>query len=143
MINSYYNIPFEFDKFFEKKDLKKISLQESISQFIGTIVTTQFEEYKFDDNFGSEIWETDFDLLTNTNVLKEKIKNSLSEKIKTYEKRLSNIEVILNIGEDYSETGKKVRLKKYLTITVQGIIKKTDEPYSYRGYYYIAPLSHK
>ncbi len=143
MAKPYYQAPFDFKRFFEKKALKKITLQESISQFISIIITTYFEEYAFDDGFGSEIWETDFDLLVNANVLKERIKKSLAEQIRTYEKRLTNIDLGLDLQESISEKSNKVRLKKYLNINITGTIVKTNEPYHFSGDYFLAPLSYK
>ncbi|WP_298503547.1 GPW/gp25 family protein [uncultured Maribacter sp.] len=143
MAKPYYQAPFDFKRFFEKKELKKITLQESVSQFISIIITTYFEEYDFDENFGSEIWETDFDLLVNANVLKERIKKSLSEQIVTYEKRLGKINLTLNLQESVSEKSNKVRLKKYLNISITGVLLKTNEPYHFSGDYYLAPLSYK
>ncbi len=142
MNKSYYKVPFNFKSFFEQKDLKKITLQESISQYISLIITTAFKEYKHDYDFGSEIWETDFDLLTNVNRLKEQIKISLSAKIKKLEKRLSNVNVNIVLGESIIPNKTKTRLKKQLKIEITGIIKKTNEPYSFLGSYYIAPLSY-
>ncbi|QLG46845.1 GPW/gp25 family protein [Costertonia aggregata] len=143
MAKPYYKAPFDFKRFFEKKELQKISLQESISQFISVIITTYFQEYTFDDDFGSEIWESDFDLLVNTNVLKERIKKSLKEQIDTYEKRLAKVNLDIDLRENISESSKKVRLKKFLKIVITGVIVKTDEPYSFVGDYYLAPLSYK
>lgn len=143
MAKPYYQAPFDFKRFFEKKELGKLSLRDSISQFMSVIITTYFEEYTFDERFGSEIWETDFDLLVNANVLKERIKKSLTKQIKTYEKRLSNIELNIELMESVSSITKKVRLKKYLYITIRGTIVKTDEPFVFAGDYYLAPLSYK
>ena len=142
MAKPYYQAPFDFKRFFEKKEFKKLSLRESISQFISVIITTYFQEYSFDENFGSEIWETDFDLLVNANVLKERIKKSLTEQIKTYEKRLTNMDLNIELMEKVSNTN-KVRLKKYLFITIRGTIVKTDEPFVFTGDYFLAPLSYK
>jgi len=142
MNKSYYKVPFNFKNFFEQKDLKKITLQESISQYISIIITTAFKEYKHDHDFGSEIWETDFDLLTNVNRLKERIKTSLSTKIKALEKRLDNVNVSIVIGESVIPNTTKTRLKKQLKIKITGIVKKTNEPYYFTGMYYIAPLSY-
>jgi len=142
MNKSYYKVPFNFKNFFEQKDLKKITLQESISQYISIIITTAFKEYKHDHDFGSEIWETDFDLLTNVNRLKERIKTSLSTKIKALEKRLDNVNVSIVIGESVIPNTTKTRLKKQLKIEITGIVKKTNEPYYFTGMYYIAPLSY-
>lgn len=143
MAKPYYQAPFDFKRLFEKKELKKLSLRDSISQFMSIIITTYFEEYSFDENFGSEIWETDFDLLVNANVLKERIKKSLTAQIKTYEKRLSNIDLNIELMESVSSKTNKVRLKKYLYITIRGTITKTDEPFVFTGDYYLAPLSYR
>lgn len=142
MAKPYYEAPFDFKRFFEKKELNKLSLRDSISQFISVIITTYFEEYTYDENFGSEIWETDFDLLVNANVLKEQIKKSLAVQMKTYEKRLTNIDLNVELMESLSERTNKVRLKKYLYITIKATIAKTDEPFSFTGDYYLAPLSY-
>ncbi len=143
MAKPYYQAPFDFKRFFEKKELKKLSMRDSISQFISVIITTYFEEYTFDEKFGSEIWETDFDLLVNANVLRERIKKSLTEQIKTYEKRLVNIDLNVELMESLSEKTKKVRLKKYLYITIRGTIVKTDETFAFTGDYFLAPLSYR
>ena len=142
MRRSYYKVPFNFSKFFEQRELEKLDLRESISQFISVVITTYFQEYTFDEDFGSEIWETDFDILTNPNVLKEHIRKSLQDKITTYEKRLANVRVQLYLGENLSEKSEKVRLKKYLTIEVNAKTIKTDEDYTFSGNYFLAPLSH-
>ncbi len=143
MAKPYYKAPFDFKRFFEKKELRRLSIQDSISQFISIIVTTYFEEYTYDDGFGSEIWETDFDLLVNANVLKERIKKSLTAQIEQYEKRLSKVDLNIELMESLSEKTNKVRLKKYLYITITGKIVKTDEPFSFKGDYYLAPLSYR
>lgn len=143
MAKPYYQVPLDFKRFFEKKELKKLSVRDSISQFISVIITTHFEEYTYDEAFGSEIWETDFDLLVNANVLKERIKCSLTDQIGTYEKRLGEIDLNVELMESVSHTSHKVRLKKYLYITINGTIIKTDEPFRFTGNYYLAPLSYK
>ncbi len=143
MAKPYYEAPFNFKRFFEKKELKKLSLRDSISQFISISITTYFEEYTYDEEFGSEIWETDFDLLVSVNVLKEQIKYSLTDQIERYEKRMTNIDLTVELMETLSENSNKVRLKKYLYITITGTIIKTDEPFQFTGDYYLAPLSYK
>lgn len=143
MAKPYYEAPFNFKRFFEKKELKKLTVRDSIEQFISIIITTYFGEYTFDEEFGSEIWETDFDLLVNANVLKERIKYSLADQIRIYEKRLTNIDLHVELMESVSQSSHKVRLKKYLYITITGTIIKTDERFQFTGDYYLAPLSYK
>ena len=57
----FYNIPIKFSDLTEKKELAKIGLGESISRLIHLIAITHFGECKFDDTFGCEIWEHDFE----------------------------------------------------------------------------------
>ena len=142
MKTDYYKIPFDFKSFFEHKDLKKISLKESISQYISLVITTAYKEYKHDEEFGSEIWESEFEILSNVNTLKENIKNSILEKINKYEKRLSNIKISVVIGETFVPNINKTRLKKQLVIRITGRLKKTNETFAFSGSYFIAPLSY-
>ena len=142
MTKNYYKVPFDFNRFFEQKDLKKTSLEDSISQYLSVIITTAFKEYKHDHKFGSEIWESDYDLLTNINRLKEQIKKSLSNKVKSLEKRLENIQVNVLLSQAHIDNENNIRLKKQLRIEIKGTIKKTNEPFRFIGSYYIAPLAY-
>ncbi len=107
------------------------------------VITTAYKEYKHDEEFGSEIWECDFDVLSNINNLKEKIKISLIEKISKFEKRLNNTKVVVILGETYIPDINQTRLKKQLIIKISGNLKKTNEPFSFEGRYFIAPLSYQ
>ena len=107
------------------------------------VITTIFGEYKYDDNFGTIIWETDFNLLANVNQLKDMIKDSVFEKVRDYEKRLTVTDVTLGISEDTVSYATNIRVKKRLDIVVYGIIKKTNQPYYYKSSYFLAPFSFK
>ena len=139
---NFYKIPFDFKDFFAHKDLSKLSLKESVSQNISLIITTIYKEYKHDDKFGSDIWENEFDILSNINVVKENIKNSLTEKINEFEKRLNQTQVRVTIGETFVPNINQTRLKKQLVIRVSGKLKETDESFLFQGSYFIAPLSY-
>jgi phage baseplate assembly protein W len=143
MKRNYYKVPFDFKSFFEHKDLEKISLKDSIAQYISMVITTAYKEYKHNAEFGSEIWESDFDVLSNINSLKEKIKLSLIEKIGLFEKRLNNPKIVVVLGETYIPDVNQTRLKKQLVIKISGNLKKTNESFSFVGRYFIAPLSYQ
>lgn len=139
----YYKIPFNFDVATKGKDLQKVTLEASIAQYISLVITTTFGEYRYDKDFGTVIWETDFDLLTNINQIKDSIKESVFEKVKKYEKRLMITEVSLSISEDTLDYDTNTRVKKRLDIVVYGNLKKTNQPYYYKSSYYLAPFSFK
>ncbi len=143
MNDFFYKIPFDFKKLTVGQDARKVTIEESLAQFIALIISTIFGEYKYDLEFGTIIWETDFNLLANPTQLKDQIKESVHEKVKKYEKRLIVTDVTLSVVEDTVSYVSKIRVKKRLDIVVYGIIKQTNQPYYYRSSYYLAPFSFK
>lgn len=143
MKDLYYKIPIDFKGLSGGQDLRKVTLEESLAQYISLIITTIFGEYKYDTDFGTIIWETDFNMLANANQLKDMIKESVHEKVKQYEKRLTVTDVTLGVSEDTVNYTKNIRVKKRLDITVYGIINKTNQPYYYKSSYFLAPFSFK
>ncbi|WP_461532411.1 GPW/gp25 family protein [Sinomicrobium sp.] len=143
MKDLYYKIPIDYKRITEGHDLRKVTLEESLAQYISLVITTIFGEYRYDKEFGTAIWDTDFDLLSNVNQLKDKIKESVFEKVRKYEKRLVVTDVSLAIGEDTIAYNPNIRVKKRLDIVVYGVIKKTNEPYYYKSSYYLAPFSYR
>jgi len=143
MKDLFYKIPIDFKRLSSGEDLRKVTIEESLAQYISLIITTIFGEYKYDDEFGTVIWETDFNLLANANQLKDMIKESVHEKVKKYEKRLTVTDVTLGVSEDTVSYDANIRVKKRLDIVVYGVIKKTNQPYYYKSSYFLAPFSFK
>jgi len=141
--NLYYKIPFDFKRLTAGEDAKKVTIEESLAQFISLIISTIFGEYKYDEEFGTLIWDTDFNQLANPNQLKDQIKESVIEKVRKYEARLILTDVVLGVVEDTISYEKNIRVKKRLDIIVYGIIKQTNQPYYYKSSYYLAPFSFK
>ncbi|WP_130736593.1 GPW/gp25 family protein [Flavobacterium sp. J27] len=143
MKDLYYKIPFDYKKLSNGNDAAKVTIEESLAQFISVIISTIFGEYKYDDGFGTVIWETDFNLLANPNKLKDMIRESVHEKVNQYEKRLKVTEVTLGVNENTLSYETNIRVKKRLDIIVYGVIKKTNQPYYFKSSYYLAPFSFK
>ena len=143
MKDLFYKIPIDFKRLSSGEDLRKVTIEESLAQYISLIITTIFGEYKYDDEFGTVIWETDFNLLANANQLKDMIKESVHEKVKKYEKRLVVTDVTVGVSEDTVSYEANIRVKKRLDIVVYGVIKKTNQPYYYKSSYFLAPFSFK
>lgn len=142
MKGSYYKMPLGFDNLMKKKDADKIPLDVSVSQHILMLATTSFGECKFDETYGSEIWEIDFDLLKTDNSLKDLIAGTLKKTITTHEKRLllEDVEVLI---KDYnvSTLGKK-RMKKKVEIGIKGLISETSRPFFFSTSFFVGPLSY-
>ena len=95
----YYKLPLDFQGLMKRKDIDKISIEDSIRQHIFLISTTSFGECKFDESFGSEIWEMDFDLLKSNNNLREMMMNSLKRDISKNEKRVVLEDISVEISD--------------------------------------------
>lgn len=141
-MKAYYKIPFDFESLTEKNDAEKISLDTSISQHLFLLATTALGECKFDETYGSEIWEMDFDIMKSDNKLKELIAATLKKSIFMHEKRLAleDIEVFVN-DHNLGTFGKK-RMKKKVSIAVKGLILETNRTFTFNNAFFVGPLSY-
>lgn len=143
MYGIYYKTPIKFKDLIEKKDLQKTSLEYSIGQFINLVITSSFGECKFNEIFGCKIWETDFDLLSDYNFLRDKIKNDVKEAIEMHESRLELTEMEVYVGNARAASyNNSVRIKKKINIEIKGFIKKTNRPFAFNTHFFVGPLSY-
>lgn len=142
MKGSYYKIPIDFEHLLAKKDTSKISLDVSISQHIFLLSTTYLGECKFDETYGSEIWELDFDLLKTDNSLKEFITANLKKSIEMHERRLYLEDVEVAIRDYNLGTPTKRRMKKKVEISIKGLILETNRPFVFNNSFFVGPLSY-
>jgi phage baseplate assembly protein W len=144
MKNHFYKLPLSLAGLMRKKDHLTCTLKQSIAQHLHLIITTAYGELPVDENFGCCIWEYDFDNITSTHKIKEYIRESLAEAIIRYEKRLGNIRVELEIGqEELASQQNGCRVKKKITITVSGVLNATNEKFIYEDSIFTGPLSYQ
>lgn len=132
----------DFDAVINKKDADKISIDNSISQQIFLISTTALGECKFDETFGTEIWEMDFDLLKTDNSLKEFIVSSMKKSITMHEKRLLLEDVEVSVKDHNLGSIGKRRMKKRVVISVKGQVLETNRPFLFQNSFFVGPLSY-
>ena len=125
--------------------LYQVNLERSIAQLIYLILTTKFDEYRFDHTFGCALWEFDFENIASVNQWKDAISNSVRVSIERHEPRLANVRVRIEIGQEEILVGTKRkmnRLKKCVDITVNGTVVLTNELFKgYKQRLYISPFS--
>ncbi|WP_326982439.1 GPW/gp25 family protein [Chryseobacterium sp. MYb264] len=138
----YYKIPIDFEGIIHKKEADKISIDNSIGQQIFLLATTALGECKFDETFGTEIWELDFDLLKSDNQLKEYIVDALKKGIEMHEKRLllEDVEVFIN-DFDLGVAGRK-RMKKKVMLSIKGQVLETNRFFLFHNAFFVGPLSY-
>lgn len=139
----YYKLPLSAEKIITNEEADTCSIEQSISKFIHLITTSHFGEYDFDETFGCTIWNIDFDNLTSTNKLRYTVADSITKTLLVHEKRLTQINVNVNIVQDeFKGVKKHNRIKKRVDITVQAIKKQTNEAFTCTECFYIAPLAY-
>jgi len=142
MYGVYYKLPLKFKDIVEKKDLEKISLESSISQYIELVLTSHFGECKFDETFGCKIWETDFDLLTNTNDLRDRVRKDIMISLSRHEQRLTLADVETSVGmEQVPSYNGTIRVKKKISMKIRGFVKKTNRSLTFNMQFFIGPFS--
>jgi phage baseplate assembly protein W len=144
MTEKYYQIPIQFNLLKAKnKDLSNCCLMQSLAQNIYMIISSKFQEHRFDHTYGCELWDMDFELITNESQWLEKIRKSILFSVCKYEKRLDGIVVKLKmLQEELEGKNKNIRsIKKKLEIRIEGKIMQTGEPYFSVMNIYLSPLS--
>lgn len=142
MSNNFFTLPFNSKKIVSNVAHDKCDLKHSIAHNIHLLTTSYFGECTFDDSFGCSIWDIDFDNLSSTNRMKSIIVDSLISSLKEHEKRINKLEVNANIKqEELTTLNNSCIVKKKVTISIKGKVRKTNEDFHYTEYFYIGPLS--
>lgn len=139
----YLDIPILLNEIMNQKDLKRIDLKSSIHNMIHLITVTSYSEVKHNPTFGTEISNYDFENIYNTHSLKDELKKSILDSIRSNEKRLTNLTIDLQI--DQVEIRTKVynkRIKTQIRLIIEGVIDKTNELLKHQETLFIGPLSY-
>lgn len=140
---TYYKIPLRLSGLKTNVSFKTVSLEESIIQYIHLIMTTRFGECQFDQSLGCALWDVDFNNMTSDNKLRTVIAESLTKSLRRYEKRVSQMELNVNIEQcEINGKSKVSKVKKSVHVQVEGLVSKTNEYFSFKTHFYIAPLSY-
>lgn len=143
MKGAFYKLPIDFNAIIQKKELEKTSIEHSIAQQIILLATTTFGECKFDETFGSKIWEIDFDLLMNENTLKDSISKTMKQSLLLHENRIKVNELRVELSESMYLVDAINRSKKRVDIIIEATIQSTNRNFDFRGYFFVGPLSYK
>lgn len=143
MRGAFYKLPIDFNAIVQKKELEKTSIEHSIAQLVILLATTTFGECKFDETFGSKIWEIDFDLLMNEDTLKDTISKTMKQSLLLHEHRIKVNELKVELSETMYLVDDINRAKKRVDIIITAIIKSTNRNFDFRGYFFVGPLSYK
>jgi len=108
---------------------------------IHLIVISHYGACKYDESLGFELWEHDFETITNSQAYKDQLKKSLLTTIQGHEPRLSSIRLEVQLDQVEYRI-KSIRTKTRIGVIVNGTIIKTNEPFSFSEQFFIGPLSY-
>ncbi|WP_459211975.1 GPW/gp25 family protein [Aquimarina rhabdastrellae] len=140
---NYLKLPLDFSNMLKGKPRQKCTLEESIAQYIMMQITCRYGEVAGRHDFGSDIWELEFNQLVKLYEWEERVKTSILTAITKYEKRLKNIKVNVSLSEIDTDVDSKhySAIRRKAIIDVKGIMEHTGEVFKFNTTVYVSPLS--
>lgn len=141
----YYKLPIKFDSVFNEDGKKMATCSEisSIDQYIELLLTTCPGEHKFNKQFGCRIWDMDFERVVSRKKWEDDFTAYVLEAIQLFEKRLSNVNIRINIKDvaRQDHTLQTTAIKKEVTIVVTARLVSNNEYCKFQYALYLGPLS--
>lgn len=139
----YLKLPIDFSAMITGKGKKECPVEESIAQYIMMQITSRYGEVAGRNDFGSDIWELEFNQLVKIYEWEERVKNSLISTITKYETRLTDVKVQVSLREiDTDLDSKKYsQVRRKAIIDVSGNIVHTGVAFNFNTSIYVSPLS--
>jgi phage baseplate assembly protein W len=140
-----YKLPLDISRLFSDSGgkLEQCSELESIDQFLAAILSTRIGEHGFNHLFGSRLWEMDFENVESKSVWEEKFIEYATEAIIEHEKRLTNIEVQINVKDVLREDNviQGFSVRKQVDIIIIGTVVSTNRKHGFKHVFYMGPLT--
>ncbi|SNV34779.1 Gene 25-like lysozyme [Chryseobacterium taklimakanense] len=123
--------------------LQTCDMGESIAQNIMLLITTKKGENRYDENYGNEVWNTEFDNGISPSVWESIFIKSLRRQILDYEQRLVNpeVEAHISIVEHTYETRNLTEIKKKVRVTIRAKLEATGENFNFATELFLSPMS--
>lgn len=140
---NYYKLPLDLGSITAKKILPKCNQKESIAHHLHLILTTSFGELLSDVQYGSSLWDEDFDNVSYRNKQKENILRSITSTIAKYESRIEKVKVEMNVmQEEVPDRSTDPRMKRKLDFVITAVMVATNENIVYRDSFFVSPLAY-
>lgn len=145
MSQLFYKIPTNFSDIIENtgENRKICSEKESINQYIELLLMTCPGEHRFDKNFGSKIWDMDFERVVSRIKWENEFCQYMQDSITNYEHRITNVEITASIQDAVREDpiSKSVSVKKKVIVKIACRLLSTGEQCLFYNILYLGPLS--
>ncbi|WP_281322581.1 GPW/gp25 family protein [Flavobacterium aestivum] len=136
----YLKYPVNFKSLLRGSQENFCKIEESIAYNIMMIVTTSFGEIPETPQYGTIIWDLEFNQHIKKRDWEDLVRKSLFESITEFEKRLVLSEVTISLDEiDDKELRSSIRRKA--NIIVKGSIVDSSVPFNFHTKLNISPIS--
>ena len=139
-MEDYYSLPLSLETILQRKKHPRCTLAESIYQHLYLLLVTHFGESRYDRFYGGELWDSDFSLMSQLK-WKDLIKESFEHSVRTYESRLTQIKVRVEVEEFDQMTKTNRYVRKRVGLGVDAVITQTNESFSFFERIFISPMS--
>ena len=137
----YYRLPIRLGTLMAGRELPTCGVGVSIAQVLYLLLHTQYGELRSDRSFGCKIWDIEFDHTINNSHWIDHLSESMVAAILKHEPRLKKPEITVQLlpvehrlealPEDY---------RRRVTVTVNAILRETEEPFRFSTQLYIGQL---
>ncbi len=130
MENSNYKLPFRpLNLMASNGQVETCDVFESIAQNIMLLIKTKKGENRYDEEYGNDVWDVEFDNGISTTIWETIFIKSLIRQINDYEPRLQNPKVQAHITyvEHSYETKGYTEVKKKVKIGINSRLESTGE----------------
>lgn len=144
MESSNYILPFN-PSFLMKENgaIETCDIAESIAQNIMLLIITKKGENRYDDQYGNDVWNLEFDNGVSSSVWENIFIKSLKRQIADYEPRIVSPQIkahIIFVEHNY-DTRDFTEIKKKVKIAINAKLEATGEQYNFVTELFLSPMS--
>jgi len=144
-MKKYLGLPLEVSRWIQGGQSSRVDQVTSIKNCIRLLLSSSYNDCRFDPTFGSDVWMNDFDTSHTEKAWLSDLIIGFQERLKSFEPRLTNISVRASVEQkDYVFEGSKSVVKaakRYLYLTVEANLVSTNETFIDQQTIVIGPMS--
>lgn len=138
---NYLKLPLDLSEGLHRQ-MQRCSYEESIAQHIMMLIVSRHGEVEGKEDYGSIIWDLEFNQVLKNADWEEEVRKSLEATITKYESRLKDIHVRAELTEVEEDIRNKYpNARQRVRLWVSGVMNRSDEQFNFSTHLYISPIS--
>ncbi|RQD99925.1 GPW/gp25 family protein [Prevotella intermedia] len=138
---NYLKLPLDLSRTLNGQ-MQRCSYEESIAQHIMMLIISRYGEVEGKEDYGSVIWDLEFNQVLKNADWEEKVRQSLEATITKYESRLKDIHVRVELTEVEEDVRNKFpNARQRVRVWVNGVMVRNDQQFNFNTHLYISPIS--